>query len=70
MLPDAVKEGLDCFLAGAVDLAVFNAARDQRMNLIVAGHYRTETVGVQALMPLVRETFGVNTVFIEDAKDL
>ena len=70
MLPDAVKEGLDCFLAGEVDLAVFNAARDQRMNLIVAGHYRTETVGVQALMPLVRETFGVNTVFIDDAKDL
>jgi dinuclear metal center YbgI/SA1388 family protein len=70
MLPDAVQEGLDCFLAGEIDLAVFNAAKDQRMNLIVAGHYRTETVGVQALMPLVRETFGVKTVFIEDAKDL
>jgi dinuclear metal center YbgI/SA1388 family protein len=69
MLPDAVKEGLDCFLTGEIDLAVFNAARDQRMNLIVAGHYLTETVGVKALMPLVRESFGVKTVFIEDAKD-
>lgn len=69
LLPDAVKEGLDCFLTGEVDLAAFNAARDRRMNLIVAGHYRTETVGVKALMPLVRETFGVKTVFIEDAKD-
>jgi putative NIF3 family GTP cyclohydrolase 1 type 2 len=39
------------------------------MNLVVAGHYRTETVGVKALMPLVREAFGVRTVFIEDAKD-
>lgn len=70
MLPDAVKEGLDCFLTGEVDLAVFNAARDRRINLIVAGHYRTETLGVKALMPLVRETFGVETVFIEDAKDI
>jgi dinuclear metal center YbgI/SA1388 family protein len=69
MLPDAVKEGLDCFLTGEIDLAVFNAARDQRMNLIVAGHYLTETVGVKALLPLVRETYGVKTVFIEDAKD-
>ena len=40
------------------------------MNLIVAGHYATETVGVQALMPLVRDTFGVDTVFVDDKKDL
>ncbi len=70
MLPDAVKEGLDCFLVGEIDLAVYNAARDRRMNLVVAGHYRTETVGVKALMPLVRDAFCVKTVFIEDAKDL
>jgi putative NIF3 family GTP cyclohydrolase 1 type 2 len=40
------------------------------MNLIVAGHYATETVGVQALMPLVGDTFGIDTVFIADKKDL
>jgi putative NIF3 family GTP cyclohydrolase 1 type 2 len=39
------------------------------MNTIAAGHYATETVGVKALMPLVREAFGVETVFIDDAKD-
>ncbi len=40
------------------------------MNLIVAGHYATETVGVRALMPLVRNAFGVETVFVADPKDL
>jgi dinuclear metal center YbgI/SA1388 family protein len=69
MLKDAVNRNLDCFLVGDIDLAVHNAARDYGMNVIVAGHYRTETAGVKALMPLVRETFGVKTIFIEDAKD-
>ncbi len=70
MLIDAVKEGVDCFLVGEVDLAVHNAAKDHGMNIVAAGHYATETVGVKALMPVVREAFGVRTVFITDAKDL
>ncbi len=70
LLPDAAADGLDCFLVGEADLAVYNAAKDHRMNLITAGHYATETVGVKALMPLVRQTFGVRTVFIADAKHL
>jgi dinuclear metal center YbgI/SA1388 family protein len=70
MLKEAVREKLDCFLVGELDLAVHNAARDHGMNIIAAGHYATETVGVKALMPAVREAFGVETVFIDDAKDL
>jgi dinuclear metal center YbgI/SA1388 family protein len=70
ILKDAVKEQLDCFLVGEIDLAVFNAAREYGMNLLVAGHYATETVGVRALMPLVKDAFGVDTVFVDDVKDL
>jgi putative NIF3 family GTP cyclohydrolase 1 type 2 len=70
ILREAVQERLDCFVVGEIDLAVYNAAKDQGMNLIVAGHYATETVGVKALMPLVRDTFGVKTVFIADPKNL
>ena len=70
MVNDAVKEKLDCFLVGEIDLAVYNAAKDHGINLIVAGHYATETVGVKALMPLIGETFGLETVFIEDKKEL
>jgi putative NIF3 family GTP cyclohydrolase 1 type 2 len=70
MLKEAVIEKLDCFLVGEIDLAVYNAAKEYGMNLLVAGHYATETVGVRALMPVVRDVFGVETVFIEDPKDL
>ena len=70
ILKDAVKEQLDCFLVGEIDLAVYNAAREYGMNLLVAGHYATETVGVRALMPLVKDTFGVDTVFVDDVKEL
>ena len=70
MLKDAREAKLDCFLVGEIDLAVYNAAREFGMNLIVAGHYATETVGVRALMRLVGEAFGVQTIFIDDPKDL
>jgi len=70
MLKDAQEANLDCFLVGDIDLAVFNSARDQGMNVIVAGHYATETVGVRALMRPVGEAFGVRTIFIDDPKDL
>jgi dinuclear metal center YbgI/SA1388 family protein len=70
VLHEAVKDRLDCFLVGEVDLATFNSAKDYGMTLIVAGHYATETVGVKALMPVVREAFGIETIFVDDVKEL
>jgi dinuclear metal center YbgI/SA1388 family protein len=70
MLNEAWESGIDCFIVGEVDLAVYNAARDKGMNVIAAGHYATETAGVRALMRPVNETFGVSTVFVNDPKDL
>jgi len=70
ILKEARALSLDCFLVGEIDLAVYNAAKDCGMNLLVAGHYATETVGVKALMPVVSDVFGIQTVFIDDPKDL
>ncbi|HEX9020266.1 MAG TPA: Nif3-like dinuclear metal center hexameric protein [Nitrospirota bacterium] len=70
MLADASREQLDCFLVGEIDLAAYNNAKEYGMNLIVAGHYATETVGVRALMPLVRDSFNVETVFVDDPKNM
>ena len=67
-LQEAVAKRLDCLVVGEIDLAVHNNARDHGMNLIVAGHYATETTGVKALMPLVAERFGVDTVFVNEPK--
>lgn len=70
LLREACKDRLDCFLVGEIDLAAYNAAREYGMNLIVAGHYATETVGVRSLMPLIRGAFEVDTVFVADKKNL
>ena len=70
MLKDARADRLGCFLVGEIDLAVYNASKEYGMNLLVAGHYATETPGVKALMPVVRDVFGVETVFVSDPKDM
>ncbi len=69
LLKDVVQERLDCFVVGEIDLATYNATKEYGINLIVAGHYATETVGVKALKRLVGDVFGIETVFIDDAKD-
>ena len=69
MVKDAWEAKLDCFLVGEIDLATYIAAREYGMNVLVAGHYATETAGVRALMPLVRNACGVETVFLDDPKD-
>ena len=67
---EAAQAGLDCFITGEADLALLNMARDSSLNVIAAGHYATETVGVKALMKPVRNAFDVHTAFVDDGKDL
>ena len=64
-ISEAAAKGLDCFITGEAPHHIYHEARDAGLNVIVAGHYETETVGVKALMPLVRREFGVRTVFID-----
>jgi putative NIF3 family GTP cyclohydrolase 1 type 2 len=35
------------------------------MNVVFAGHYATETLGVQALGDHLAQTFGLETVFLD-----
>lgn len=64
-LAEAAKARLDCFVTGEAPHQTYHEARDARINVVLGGHYATETVGVRALMPLLRERFGVRTVFID-----
>jgi len=64
-LAEAHSKGLDCLIIGEAAHHIYHEAKDLKMNLIVAGHYETETVGVKALMPVIRERFGVKTTFID-----
>ena len=65
-LVEAYKKRLDCFITGEAPHHVYHEAKDRRQNVILAGHYETETVGVKALMPLLRKKFGVKTVFVKN----
>ncbi|MEW6443557.1 MAG: Nif3-like dinuclear metal center hexameric protein [bacterium] len=48
-LEEANRVGLDLFLTGEAKEAAYDAARELGLNVLFAGHYRTETFGVKAL---------------------
>ncbi|MFH1875218.1 MAG: Nif3-like dinuclear metal center hexameric protein [Pseudomonadota bacterium] len=58
------KEKVDCFITGEAQHYVYHEAKDMKQNIILAGHYATETVGVKLLMPLLQEKFKLKTIFI------
>lgn len=57
--------GADTFLTGETSHAAYWAAADHGMNVIYAGHYATETIGVQALGQHLAETFGLEARFFD-----
>ena len=62
----AAKElGCDTLLTGETSHAHYWAASDYGMNVIFAGHYATETVGVKALGTHLTEKFNLDTQFFD-----
>jgi len=66
---DALNEKVDLYLTGDT-IEVYNSAKDAKFNVIFAGHYATEILGVKALMPLIEKRFKVKAVFIDDPTGL
>ncbi len=61
---DAIAAKVDLFITGD-QVDVYQTAKETKINIIFAGHYATETCGVQALGEKLKEKFGVETVFID-----
>lgn len=57
--------GADTLLTGEASHANYWAAADYEMNVIFAGHYATETVGVKALGQHLAKTFGLTVRFFD-----
>lgn len=57
--------GCDTFLTGETSHANYWAAADYGLNVIFAGHYATETVGVKALGAHLTAQFGLETKFFD-----
>lgn len=55
--------GLDSFITGEGPHHTYHEAMELGVNLIYAGHYATEQVGVQALAQTISDVYGVPWVF-------
>jgi len=60
----AVDADVDAFLTGEGKAHLYHDARDAGMNVILAGHYATETGGVRNLKTLA-EDWGLATTYID-----
>ncbi len=64
-LDSAIEAGCDTFITGEARHSSYHKAEENAINIIFAGHYKTETLGVKALMEKIKEKFGLETVFID-----
>ncbi len=64
-IADAARIGIDTLVTGEGPHHMALDAEEYGMNVVLAGHYATETLGVQALAEHLRERFGVETEFID-----
>ena len=64
-ITESYKKNVDLLITGEVGHSIYHVAKDLKKNVIMAGHYASETVGVKALMPILREKFDIKTTFID-----
>jgi dinuclear metal center YbgI/SA1388 family protein len=63
-ISEAIAKKVDLYVTGEISHGGVVKIRDSKMSVIVAGHYATETVGVIEVAEMLREKFGLRTVFI------
>lgn len=61
---EAVNAGVDLYLTGD-STEMYHIAKDIGINVMFAGHHATEIVGVRALADVVRDKFGIETLFVD-----
>jgi len=62
----AINVGCDTFITGQQDHSIYHIAKEEKINLIFAGHYATETLGIISLMKLVKQKFPKIECVFED----
>lgn len=64
-LEEAIDKEFDLFITGEPKHTVYWTAQEAQINVICAGHYATETLGVKAVGDYLEKKMGLNTVFID-----
>lgn len=65
MVDQAELAGCDTFITGEASHAYFHQAAERGLNVIFAGHYATETLGVKALARHLEARFDLETAFLD-----
>lgn len=65
LIPEAAAAGADAFVTGETSHTAFHQARERGVNVLFAGHYATETLGVRALGDHLAGRFDLETVFLD-----
>lgn len=65
-LIEAIDRGLDCFITGEPVHENYHLAKESGINVIYAGHYHSEKLGLMAAGKELERKFNVKTLFIEE----
>lgn len=65
LIAEAHGQGLDTFITGEGTHHSFHDAMELGVNVVYAGHYATETLGVKAVGALLAERFAVSWRFLD-----
>lgn len=60
----------DLLITGEMNLPAYHEAKEANIDLISAGHYSTETVGIKALMNKMKQDLDIECEFIENKVNL
>lgn len=61
----AVEEGIDLFITGEPSHQTYHYCREQKINVLAAGHYNSETFGVKLVAEKVKQELQLETTFID-----
>lgn len=62
---DAIDEDVDLYITGDAAHSVYHTCLENKINMISAGHYRTEVYGVQNVAKKVSDELNLKTLFID-----
>lgn len=61
----AVEMGLDAYITGEIEHSLYHYVRESGINMISAGHYQTETVGINLVREKLSKEKNIESIFID-----
>lgn len=63
-IPQACRQGLDLIITGEMNHQYYHIAKEYGINVISAGHWSTETVGIRAVGQALYAQYGLESQFL------